>query len=144
MKLIIEADGGSRGNPGPAAYGCLVKDAQTNEVLFQEGKTLGTTTNNVAEYSGLVAALEAAHKIDPNAQIEVRMDSKLVVEQMSGRWKIKSPDMQKLALVAREILPYGNVTYTWIPREDNKHADALANEALDTHLAGGSGIISRP
>jgi probable phosphoglycerate mutase len=72
------------------------------------------------------------------------MDSKLVVEQMSGRWKIKSPDMQKLALEAREILPYGNVTYTWIPREDNKHADALANEALDTHLAGGSGIISRP
>ena len=84
MKLIIEADGGSRGNPGPAAYGCLVKDAQTNEVLFKEGKTLGVTTNNVAEYSGLVAGLLAAHEIDPNAQIEVRMDSKLVVEQMSG------------------------------------------------------------
>ena len=75
MKLIIEADGGSRGNPGPAAYGCLVKDAQTNEVLCKEGKTLGITTNNVAEYSGLVAALIASYEIDPNAQIEVRMDS---------------------------------------------------------------------
>ena len=98
----------------------------------------------VAEYNGLVAGLRAIAEIDSQALVEVRMDSKLVVEQMSGRWKIKSPDMQKLALEAREILPYGNVTYTWIPREDNKHADALANEALDTHLAGGSGIIERP
>jgi len=72
------------------------------------------------------------------------MDSKLVVEQMSGRWKIKSPDMRTLAMRAREILPFQNVTYTWIPRNDNKAADALANEALDTHLAGGSGIIERP
>ena len=89
LKLIIEADGGSRGNPGPAAYGCLVKNAKTNEILFKEGKTLGITTNNVAEYSGLVAGLTAAHRIDANAEIEVRMDSKLVVEQMSGNWKIK-------------------------------------------------------
>jgi probable phosphoglycerate mutase len=101
LKLIIEADGGSRGNPGPAAYGCLVKDAQTNEVLFKEGKTLGITTNNVAEYSGLVAALVAAHEIDPNAQIEVRMDSKLVVEQMSGNWKIKHENMKGLVEKAR-------------------------------------------
>ena len=76
LKLIIEADGGSRGNPGPAAYGCLVKNAETNEILFKEGKTLGITTNNVAEYSGLVAGLIAAHRIDANAEIEVRMDSK--------------------------------------------------------------------
>ena len=72
------------------------------------------------------------------------MDSKLVVEQMSGRWQIKHPDMRKLAMEAREILPYGNLTFTWIPRADNVRADALANEALDTHLAGGSGIIERP
>jgi probable phosphoglycerate mutase len=72
------------------------------------------------------------------------MDSKLVVEQMSGRWKIKHPDMRALALQARELLPYGNVTYTWIPRNDNKHADALANEALDSHMSGGSGVIERP
>jgi probable phosphoglycerate mutase len=113
-------------------------------VVAERAAVLGHATNNVAEYSGLVAGLTAISEIDPEALVEVRMDSKLVVEQMSGRWKIKSPEMQKLALEAREILPYGNVTYTWIPREDNKHADALANEALDTHLAGGSGIIVRP
>ena len=134
MKLIIEADGGSRGNPGPAAYGCLVKDAQTNEVLFQEGKTLGTTTNNVAEYSGLVAALEAAHKIDPNAQIEVRMDSKLVVEQMSGNWKIKHENMKDLVGKARNAFAKDQVKYVWVPREDNLAADTLLNIALDAEL----------
>lgn len=134
MKLIIEADGGSRGNPGPAAYGCLVKDAQTNEVLFKEGKTLGVTTNNVAEYSGLVAALVAAHEIDPNAQIEVRMDSKLVVEQMSGNWKIKHENMKGLVEKARNAFAQSQVKYVWVPREDNLAADTLLNIALDAEL----------
>ena len=134
MKLIIEADGGSRGNPGPAAYGCLVKDAQTNEVLFKEGKTLGITTNNVAEYSGLVAALVAAHEIDPNAQIEVRMDSKLVVEQMSGNWKIKHENMKGLVEKARNAFDQSQVNYVWVPREDNLAADTLLNIALDAEL----------
>ena len=134
MKLIIEADGGSRGNPGPAAYGCLVKDAQTNEVLFEEGKTLGITTNNVAEYSGLVAALAAAHEIDPNAQIEVRMDSKLVVEQMSGNWKIKHENMKGLVEKARNAFAQSQVKYVWVPREDNLAADTLLNIALDAEL----------
>ena len=134
MKLIIEADGGSRGNPGPAAYGCLVKDAQTNEVLFEEGKTLGITTNNVAEYSGLVAALAAAHEIDPNAQIEVRMDSKLVVEQMSGNWKIKHENMKGLVEKARNAFAQTQVKYVWVPREDNLAADTLLNIALDAEL----------
>ena len=134
MKLIIEADGGSRGNPGPAAYGCLVKDAQTNEVLFEEGKTLGITTNNVAEYSGLVAALEAAHEIDPNAQIEVRMDSKLVVEQMSGNWKIKHVNMKDLVEKARNAFAQTQVNYVWVPRENNSAADTLLNIALDAEL----------
>ena len=134
MKLIIEADGGSRGNPGPAAYGCLVKDAQTNEVLFKEGKTLGVTTNNVAEYSGLVAALAAAHEIDPNAQIEVRMDSKLVVEQMSGNWKIKHENMKGLVEKARNAFAQTQVKYVWVPREDNLAADTLLNIALDAEL----------
>ena len=134
MKLIIEADGGSRGNPGPAAYGCLVKDAQTNEVLFKEGKTLGITTNNVAEYSGLVAALVAAHAIDPNAQIEVRMDSKLVVEQMSGNWKIKHENMKGLVEKARNAFAQSQVKYVWVPREDNLEADTLLNIALDAEL----------
>jgi len=134
LKLIIEADGGSRGNPGPAAYGCLVKDAQTNEVLFEEGKTLGITTNNVAEYSGLIAALEAAHEIDPNAQIEVRMDSKLVVEQMSGNWKIKHVNMKGLVEKARKAFAQSQVKYVWVPREDNLAADTLLNIALDAEL----------
>jgi probable phosphoglycerate mutase len=134
LKLIIEADGGSRGNPGPAAYGCLVKDAQTNEVLFKEGKTLGITTNNVAEYSGLVAALVAAHAIDPNAQIEVRMDSKLVVEQMSGNWKIKHENMKGLVEKARNAFAQSQVKYVWVPREDNLEADTLLNIALDAEL----------
>ena len=134
MKLIIEADGGSRGNPGPAAYGCLVKDALTNEVLFKEGKTLGITTNNVAEYSGLVAALVAAHEIDPNAQIEVRMDSKLVVEQMSGNWKIKHENMKGLVEKARNAFAQSQVKYVWVPREDNLAADTLLNIALDAEL----------
>ena len=105
---------------------------------------LGHATNNVAEYRGLIAGLTVVAELDPDALVEVRMDSKLVVEQMSGRWKIKHPDMRALALHARELLPYGNVTYTWIPRNDNKHADALANEALDSHMSGGSGVIERP
>ena len=134
MKLIIQADGGSRGNPGPAAYGCLVKDAQTNEVLFKEGKTLGITTNNVAEYSGLVAGLVAAHEIDPKAQIEVRMDSKLVVEQMSGNWKIKHENMKCLVEKARNAFAQSQVNYVWVPREDNLEADTLLNIALDAEL----------
>ena len=141
--FVIEADGASRGNPGHASYGAVIRNMNTGEVVVELAAVLGHATNNVAEYRGLVAGLTEVAQLDPNAIVEVRMDSKLVVEQMSGRWKIKHPDMRDLAIQAREILPFGNVTYTWIPREDNKHADALANEALDTHLAGGSGIIER-
>ncbi|HET9899643.1 MAG TPA: reverse transcriptase-like protein, partial [Actinomycetes bacterium] len=93
-RLVVEADGGSRGNPGPAAYGTVVKDADSGAVLTEIAEYLGTASNNVAEYNGLLAGLRAAHDIDPQARIEVRMDSKLVVEQMSGRWKIKHPDMR--------------------------------------------------
>jgi probable phosphoglycerate mutase len=129
-RVIIEADGGSRGNPGRAAYGALVKDADTGRVLAEEGTTIGVASNNVAEYSGLIAGLRMAQEVAPEADIEVRMDSKLVVEQMSGRWKIKHPDMKPLALEANRLAPFGT-TYTWVPRELNKHADRLANEALD-------------
>ena len=142
--FIIEADGASRGNPGHASYGAVILNANTGDVVAERAAVLGHATNNVAEYSGLIAGLEVIASLDPQAIVEVRMDSKLVVEQMSGRWQIKSPDMRTLAMRAREILPFQNVTYTWIPRNDNKAADALANEALDTHLAGGSGIIERP
>src|SRR5512135_867605 len=101
-RLIVEADGGSRGNPGPAGYGALVRDAGTMEVLATESEFIGIATNNVAEYSGLIAGLRAAARIDPHASILVRMDSRLVVEQMSGRWKIRHPDMKPLARTASE------------------------------------------
>ncbi len=129
--LIVEADGGARGNPGPAGYGALVRDPVTGQVLAERAEAIGRATNNVAEYRGLIAGLEAAASFHPS-RVDVRMDSKLVVEQMSGRWKIKHPDMQPLALQAQRLarqLP--DVTYTWIPREKNAAADRLANQALD-------------
>ena len=128
--VLIEADGGSRGNPGPAAYGAVLKDAETGEVIAEDAATIGIASNNVAEYSGLIAGLRLADQFAPDADIEVRMDSKLVVEQMSGRWKIKHANMKPLALEANRLAPFGT-TYTWVPREQNKHADRLANEALD-------------
>jgi broad specificity phosphatase PhoE/ribonuclease HI len=130
VKVIVEADGGSRGNPGPAGYGAVVMDP-SGQVLAERAEGIGVTTNNVAEYQGLIAGLRAA--ADLGAEIvDVRMDSKLVVEQMSGRWKIKHPAMQPLALEAQRIARgFARITYQWIPRERNKHADRLANEAMD-------------
>jgi ribonuclease H / adenosylcobalamin/alpha-ribazole phosphatase len=131
-RLIVEADGGSRGNPGPAGYGALVRDAETGRVLAERAASVGRATNNVAEYGGLVAGLQAALDLDPTAEVEVRMDSKLVVEQMSGRWKVKHPDMQQLALQAQRLArQLGAVRYTWVPRAQNGAADALANSAMD-------------
>ncbi|WP_329277652.1 bifunctional RNase H/acid phosphatase [Streptomyces sp. NBC_01451] len=136
-EFIVEADGGSRGNPGPAGYGSVVIDAATGETLAEAAEYIGVATNNVAEYRGLVAGLRAARELDPTATVHVRMDSKLVVEQMSGRWKIKHPDMKPLAAEAARVFPdAGQVTYEWIPRERNKHADRLANEAMDAGRRG--------
>ncbi|MGW1210321.1 bifunctional RNase H/acid phosphatase [Streptomyces sp. NPDC002499] len=135
-EFIIEADGGSRGNPGPAGYGSVVLDATTGETLTEAAEYIGVATNNVAEYRGLLAGLRAAHTLDPSASVHVRMDSKLVVEQMSGRWKIKHPDMKPLAAEAATVFPPDRVTYEWIPREQNKHADRLANEAMDAGRRG--------
>jgi ribonuclease H / adenosylcobalamin/alpha-ribazole phosphatase len=134
VKLVVEADGGSRGNPGPAGYGAVVCDAESGEVLAERSGGIGVATNNVAEYRGLIAGLAAASELGgPGAEVEVRMDSKLVVEQMSGRWKIKHPSMQPLAKQANELVgQLGSVRYSWVPRERNKRADRLANEAMDT------------
>ncbi|CAL9578972.1 bifunctional RNase H/acid phosphatase [Streptomyces sp. Tu 3180] len=135
-EFIVEADGGSRGNPGPAGYGAVVSDAATGQVLAEAAEYIGVATNNVAEYRGLLAGLRAARELDPEAAVHVRMDSKLVVEQMTGRWKIKHPDMKPLAARAARVLPPERVTYEWIPRERNKHADRLANEAMDAGARG--------
>lgn len=133
--LRVEADGGSRGNPGVAGYGALVRD-DSGAVLVELAAPLGTASNNVAEYRGMLAGLDAARRIAPDARIVVAMDSKLVVEQMSGRWKIKHPDMRELARQGRELVERiheagGSVTFTWIPREDNGAADALSNRGMD-------------
>ncbi|RSS80524.1 bifunctional RNase H/acid phosphatase [Streptomyces sp. WAC06614] len=137
MRLVVEADGGSRGNPGPAGYGAVVLDPATGETLAERAEYIGVATNNVAEYRGLIAGLTAVKELFPDAEVSVRMDSKLVVEQMSGRWKIKHPDMKPLAAEAARVLPPARVTYEWIPRERNKHADRLANEAMDAGARGG-------
>jgi probable phosphoglycerate mutase len=140
-RLIVEADGGSRNNPGPAGYGAVVREASTNEVLREAAEFLGVATNNVAEYNGLLAGLRLAQEIDPSAFVEVRMDSRLVIEQMSGRWQVKHPDMRVLAREAASLAASfgsGHVSYTWIPRERNQAADRLANEAMD------AGVGRRP
>jgi probable phosphoglycerate mutase len=135
-RLVVEADGGSRGNPGVAGYGALVRDPVSGRVLAERAAPLGKQSNNVAEYTGLIEGLRAAALIDPGAEVHVRMDSKLVVEQMSGRWKIKHEDMRRLALEARDLVAGfatagGSVVFEWIPRADNKAADALSNHGMD-------------
>jgi ribonuclease HI len=129
--LIVEADGGSRGNPGTAGSGSVVIDAATGEILAEVGRYLGVATNNVAEYTALLEGVKKALAIDPDAELHIRMDSKLVVEQMSGRWKIKHPDMADLAAQARQALTGTPVKFEWIPRLQNSRADAAANRAMD-------------
>jgi ribonuclease H / adenosylcobalamin/alpha-ribazole phosphatase len=140
-RLIVEADGGSRGNPGPAAYGAVVRDADTGDVLVEVAQFIGEATNNVAEYRGVQAGIEQARAIDPDCPIEARLDSKLVVEQMSGRWAIKNAGLRPLALEVRDVS--AGVTFTWVPREQNAAADALANEALDAAARGRTELIVR-
>lgn len=134
--LRVEADGGSRGNPGVAGYGALVRDADSGGLIVELAGPLGTASNNVAEYRGMLAGLAAARSIDPAADVVVAMDSKLVVEQMSGRWRIKHPDMRELALQGRDLAAEfsaagGTVAFTWVPREANGDADALSNRGMD-------------
>ncbi|MEV4519836.1 bifunctional RNase H/acid phosphatase [Micromonospora tulbaghiae] len=134
--VVIEADGGSRGNPGPAGYGAVVRDSETGEVLAERSESIGTATNNVAEYRGLIAGLEAAAELGA-AEVEARMDSKLVVEQMCGRWQIKHPGLRPLAAQAAGLVSrFTAVRFTWVPRERNRHADALANAAMDAAASG--------
>ncbi|KAE8765162.1 bifunctional RNase H/acid phosphatase [Georgenia thermotolerans] len=131
-RLLVETDGGSRGNPGPGGYGAVVRDAATGRLLAERAAYLGVVSNNVAEYTGLVNGLRAAAEIDPGAAVEVRADSRLVVEQMSGRWKIKHAELGRLAEEARRAFDPARVRYTWVPRAQNTAADALANAVMDS------------
>jgi broad specificity phosphatase PhoE/ribonuclease HI len=135
-RVVVEADGGARGNPGPAGYGALVRDAATGEVLAERAEAIGVATNNVAEYQGLIAGLAAAAELNAD-EVEVRMDSKLVIEQMTGRWKIKHPGLRPLAAQAATLVrSFSAVSWQWVPRERNRDADRLANQAMDAAARG--------
>jgi len=129
-RATLYADGGARGNPGPAGSGAVLLD-ERGEVIAELRRSLGHATNNVAEYTGLIIGLEEALKrgID---QLDVRMDSLLVVQQMNGRWKIKHPGLKPLALRAGELLArFPRRTIEHVPRERNTLADAQVNRAID-------------
>lgn len=129
--VIVEADGGSRGNPGPAGSGAAVTARDSGAVLAERSEFLGVQTNNVAEYQGLIAGLAAARELGAQ-HVAVRMDSKLVIEQMSGTWQVKHPGLKPLHARAQALAAqFETITYEWIPRAQNSHADRLANEAMD-------------
>jgi ribonuclease HI len=132
-RLLIYADGGARGNPGPAAIGAVILDPSTTPPtrLATVSERIGTTTNNVAEYRAVIAALEAAAPFAARA-VEVRADSMLVVEQLRGRWKVKQAHLRELHERARALLDrYDEIELVHVPRERNTDADALVNAALD-------------
>lgn len=131
--IFVYCDGASRGNPGPASYGVSIVD-DGGAIVAEFGEQLGIRTNNYAEYQGVIAALRylstTAHR-----DVTIRMDSKLVIEQLAGRWKVKSPDMRELVAEASRLLGPFRATLQWIPREENSRADELANQALDGSVA---------
>jgi probable phosphoglycerate mutase len=138
MKVVVDADGGSRSNPGPAGYGAVVRDAETGKVLREVAAAIGVASNNVAEYRGLIAGLQAALELGAD-EVDVRMDSLLVVNQMSSVWKVKHEAMKPLASEAAALVrQFRRVRFQHIRRELNKHADRLANEAMDAAAAGTS------
>ena len=139
MKLIIHTDGGARGNPGPAAYGVVVAD-ETGKQIARAGKALGIRTNNQAEYSGVIAALEFVKKFKSSdnkvSSVEFYLDSDLIVNQLSGKYKIKSPKLAMLAMRAKNLEKENSVPtiYKQIPRDQNKSADKIVNQVLDLKM----------
>ena len=130
MKALLYTDGGARGNPGPAAYG-FVLEAEDGTVLAAEGEAIGTATNNVAEYSGLIAGLQKAVELHV-PEVEVVSDSELMVKQMRGEYRVKNEALRELydeaSALARRL---GKVEYRHVKRAHNELADRLVNEALD-------------
>ncbi len=132
-RALLWTDGGARGNPGPAAY-AFVLEADDGAVLDAQGVAIGVATNNVAEYSALVAGLRRARELELG-EVEVRSDSELMVKQMRGEYRVKNPALQELFLDAsRAALALGSVSYVHVRREHNELADRLVNEALDRDL----------
>lgn len=130
MKLTIYTDGGSRGNPGPAATGVVIKNEQ-GETISAYGEFLNEQTNNYAEYAAIISGLKKAHELEAD-EVDCISDSKLVVEQLNGNWKVKEPTIQKLFVQAwNEMQKFKKVTLSHTLREGNKEADAEVNKILD-------------
>ena len=129
MKMIVNVDGGARGNPGPAAIGIVIRDGEGN-VLQDLGETIGEATNNVAEYEALIRGIELAKELGAD-QLQIHGDSELVVKQMLGQYKVKHPDMKPLHARAKEALDGVEWQISHVRREQNAEADALVNQALD-------------
>jgi ribonuclease HI len=134
MKLIINTDGGARGNPGPAGIGVVFKN-ENNKIIAEHNKYIGEATNNVAEYKALILALEEARKNSEYSELEICMDSELIVRQMQGKYKIKEPTLQVLAGQVFSLLKsFKSFNFRHVPREQNKEADKLVNSAIDLAL----------
>jgi ribonuclease HI len=131
MKLIVNVDGGARGNPGPAAIGIVVRDGEGN-VLQDLGETIGEATNNVAEYRALIRGIGLARELGAT-ELQIHGDSELVVKQMLGQYKVKHPDMKPLHAEAKAALDgLDSWSISHVRREQNAEADALVNQALDS------------
>ena len=134
LTVLINIDGGARGNPGPAGAGVVIKTADDGTVIFEGGFFLGKATNNVAEYHGLLEALAAADKLQADV-VEVFSDSELLVRQMNGLYKVKSPNMKPLWRKAKDLASkLESCKFVHVGRDSNSEADELANEALDQAL----------
>ncbi len=133
MKVIIHTDGGSRGNPGPAGLGVFITD-ERGKVLLEHSRYLGETTNNQAEYSAIIDALEHAKNLGAD-EVEMFMDSELAVRQLNHQYKVRNPGLMPLFMRVWNLSTgFRKVRYTHVPRERNKEADRLVNEAIDKHL----------
>ncbi|OGH60037.1 MAG: hypothetical protein A2725_00090 [Candidatus Magasanikbacteria bacterium RIFCSPHIGHO2_01_FULL_33_34] len=132
MKLTIHTDGGARGNPGPAATGVVIKN-EKGEIVASYGEYLGKQTNNYAEYSAMISGLEKAFELDAD-EVDCILDSKLIVEQLNGNWKVKEPTLQKLFTKAwNASQKFKKIKIRHTRRENNKEADAEVNKILDKH-----------
>lgn len=137
-RMRLFADGGSRGNPGPAALGYVLfelsADGEMGERIFEEGIYIGEETNNIAEYSAIVAGLKKAKELGAD-EVDVRLDSQLAVRQINGQYKVKNPGIAKKYLEVHNLRQqFRKTVFTHVRREFNKEADAMVNKALDAHL----------
>jgi probable phosphoglycerate mutase len=130
LRATLHSDGGARGNPGPAGIGAVLRDG-SGRVIGEIAEAIGETTNNVAEYKALIRGLELALELDVT-DVEIFLDSQLVVSQMKGEWKIKKQELRPLALKANSLMNrFSSTSIKHVPRELNADADALANQAMD-------------